>query len=73
MTSINTQVIATRLRVAKNFMLLINAGLESSVAAEIVKQHKHLSFNEVRFSDDKVVVCYKTCTSQHRVEFAIAA
>lgn len=73
MSTINAQVIAARLRVAKNFMMLINAGLDSSFAANIVKQYKNLSFNEVRFTDDKVIVGYKTCTSQHSVEFAVAA
>lgn len=73
MSSINAQVIAARLRVAKNFNMLIASGIESAVAAEIVRKHNHLSFSDVRVADDRIVICYKTCTTKHSVDFPIAA
>ncbi|QTH80249.1 hypothetical protein PA10_00049 [Pseudomonas phage pPa_SNUABM_DT01] len=73
MSSINKQIIATRLRVAKNFNLLIGAGVDSMVAAEIVSKHNNLAFNDIRVADDRIVIEYKTCTSKHSVDFPIAA
>lgn len=73
MKTINAQIVATRLRVAKNFMLLVDSGIDSEVAAEIVKKYKDIAFNEVRVADDKVVVCFKTCRSEKKLSFPIAA
>lgn len=73
MSTINAKIIATRLRVAKNFTMLINAGVESVVAASIVSKHNNLTFSDVRIADDKVVIDYKTCVSKHSVDFVLAA
>lgn len=69
----NAQIVAARLRVAKNFMLLIDSGVESQLAADIVKQHKGIAFSNVLVADDKIVICYKTCTSEIKVDFKLAA
>ena len=71
--TINAQVVAARLRVAKNFMLLIECGIERDVAVEIVKKHKDIAFSNVLVSDDRIVICYKTCTSEKKINFPIAA
>ena len=73
MSSINAQIIALRNRLVGNFDLLVNAGVEVDVAGEIVRKHKELSFSEVRFTDDKIIILYKTCRTTHRVEFPFAA
>jgi hypothetical protein len=73
MSSINAKIIATRLRVAKNFTMLLSAGVESTLAALIVSKHNALSFSDIRIADDKVVICYNTCASKHSVDFTIAA
>jgi hypothetical protein len=73
MTTINAKIIATRLRVAKNFTMLISAGVESNVAASIVSKLANLSFSDIRIADDKVVIDYKTCVSKHSVDFFLAA
>lgn len=73
MSCINATIIATRLRVAKNFTLLIDTGLESDLAADIVKKYNHLAFSDIRVADDRIVIGYKTCTTACSVEFAIAA
>lgn len=73
MSTINATIIATRFRVAKNFDMLVKSGIEGHVAAEIVKLHSKVSFDEVRISDDKVVVIYKTCTAKHSFDIQIAA
>ncbi|MNZ85405.1 hypothetical protein D3C78_1041950 [compost metagenome] len=73
MSSINKQIIATRLRVAKNFTLLIDAGIESDLAASIVSKHNQLAFSDIRVADDRIVIGYKTCASKHSVTFPIAA
>ncbi|MCY1281314.1 hypothetical protein D9M68_17800 [compost metagenome] len=73
MSTINAKIIATRLRVAKNFTMLINAGVESDVAASIVSKYNNLSFGDIRIADDKVVICYNTCTTKRSVDFTLAA
>lgn len=73
MSSINAQTIALRNRLVGNFDLLVNAGVDVDIAGEIVRKHKELAFSEIRFTDDKIVILYKTCRSTHRVEFPIAA
>lgn len=73
MSSLNAQVIATRLRVAKNFTLLIDSGVESSVAAQIVKKYMTIAFSEVRVSDDRIVICYKTCSARMTLDYTLVA
>ncbi|MNP88956.1 hypothetical protein D3C85_13500 [compost metagenome] len=73
MPSINDQVAATRLRVAKNYMLLISAGVDETTASEIIKKFTNLTFSEVRYTDDKVVLHYETCTAKRSVDFSVAA
>lgn len=73
MSSIDIKTIATRLRVAKNFGMLVDSGIDSETATAIVCQYRDYTFNEVRVADDRVVICYKTCASNHSVNFPIAA
>lgn len=71
--SINANTIATRFRVARNFDMLVKSGIDGHTAAEIVKQHKNVAFDEIRISDDKVVVIYKTCAAKHSFDIPVAA
>ena len=73
MSCINASIIATRLRVAKNFKLLINAGIDSDVAAAIVSKHKTLAFSDVRIADDRVVIQFNTCSSKRTVDYTLVA
>lgn len=73
MSSINAQVVAARLRVVKNFNMLIASGIEPAMAVEIVRKHNRLAFSDVLVADDRIVICYKTCTTKHSVDFPIAA
>lgn len=73
MSTINAQIVAARLRVAKNFMMLVNAGIDSNVAASIVRKYRNLSFGDVRIADDKVVICYNTCTTKHSINYTLVA
>lgn len=73
MSTINAQVIAARLRVAKNFMMLINAGIDSNIAANIVSKYRNLSFGDIRIADDKVIICYSTCSTKHSINYTLVA
>jgi len=73
MTCINTQIIATRLRLAKNFDMLIDVGIDHDTAASIIHKHSNIAFSEIRVSDDAVVIHYKTCRTTLSVDYAIVA
>jgi len=73
MSSISAQVIATRFRVVRNFDLLVESGIDSKQAVEIVKLHNKLAFHDVRITDDKIVIIYKTCTTVKSFDIPVAA
>lgn len=73
MTCINLQIIAARLRVAKNFNLLIEAGICSNIAAAIVSRFKNIAFSEIRVDDERIVLCYRTCKTTMSIDYKIVA
>ncbi len=73
MSSIDLQTIAKHLRLAKNFNLLVDAGIDPETAEAAVRQYGSMQFNDVRVTDDRIIIQYATCVSKHNVVFPIAA